>query len=197
MLPKLRVDDAAPWKQRYRAPLVLGAQIAKAAPERGLASSNISGVYQLYAWDVPTGALRQLTNRPEGQLFGVLSPDGRFVYYLNDQMGNEIGHFARLPYEGGDLEDITPGLPPYSPAGIAINQAATTLGMMAANAEGFHFYVLPLGQAGALGAPRLIHRSPRITFGPSLSYDGTIAVLASTERNGKIQFNALAFDVAS
>src|SRR5262249_4944199 len=180
MLSKLRVDDDAPWKQRYRAPLVLGTQIAKSAPDRGLAASNISGVYQLYAWDVPTGALRQLTNRPEGQLFGMLSPDGRFVYYLNDQMGNEIGHFARLPYEGGDLEDTPPNLPPYSPAGIAINQAATTLGMMVANPEGFHFYVISLGQAGALGTPRLIHSSERAVFGPAFSYDGSIAVLGST-----------------
>src|SRR5262245_39791111 len=197
MLPKLRIDDDAPWKQRYRAPLVLGAQLAKASPDRGLAASNISGVYQLYAWDVPTGALRQLTNRPEGQLFGTLSPDGRFVYYLNDQMGNEIGHFARLPYAGGDLEDITPDLPPYSPAGIAVSEAANLIGMMVANPQGFHFYVIPLDQGGTLGAPRLIHRSERAVLGPSLSYDGSIAVLASTERSGKIQFSALAFDVTS
>jgi len=31
-------------------------------------------------------------------------------------------------------------------------------------------------------------------FGPSLSFDGTIAVLASTERSGKMQFSALALD---
>jgi Tol biopolymer transport system component len=62
--------------------------------------STQSSVCQLYAWDVPTGELRQLTDRPEGVLFGGLSPDGCYVYYLEDRQGNEIGHFVRVPFEG-------------------------------------------------------------------------------------------------
>ena len=84
MLNQLHTADDAPWKQRFRTPLTLGTQIAKANPGSGMAASNISGVFQLYAWDVASGELRQLTNRPEGQLFGALAPDARFVYYLND-----------------------------------------------------------------------------------------------------------------
>jgi dienelactone hydrolase len=197
MLKELRAGDDAPWKQRFRVPQALGVQIAKAMPERGLVTSNTSGVYQLYAWDVLSGKLHQLTNRPEGQLFGALAPDGRFVYYLNDELGNEIGHFVRLPYSGGDLEDITPDLPPYSPAGIGFSQAGNLIGLIVANTEGFHCYVVTLDVAGALGTFRALHHSPTPFFGPSLSFDGTVAVLASTERSGKMQFSALAFDTAS
>lgn len=68
MTKKLCVDDTAPWKQRFRAAVILWTQLAKAAPTRGLAASNKSGVYQLYAWHVPTGKLTQLTDRPEGIL---------------------------------------------------------------------------------------------------------------------------------
>jgi dipeptidyl aminopeptidase/acylaminoacyl peptidase len=197
MLEQLRVDRHAPWKQRFRLPQAISTQIAQAAPTRGLAASNLSGVYQLYAWDVPTGDLRPLTNRPEGQLFGTFSPDGRFVYYLNDRMGNEIGHFVRLSFEGGAPEDITPSLPDYSPAGLAVSHDGALIGLISTDPAGFHFYTIAQAADGALGAPRLAYQRERPFFGPTLSYDGTIAVLTSTERSGKMQFSALALDTSS
>jgi len=161
MLNQLQTADDAPWKRRFRVPQTLGTQIAKANPASGLAASNISGVFQLYAWDVATGDLRRLTNRPEGQLFGALSPDGRFVYYLNDALGNEIGHYVRMPYQGGDLEDITPDLAPYSPVGISFSQSGNLIGMIVANQEGFHCYTLTLGVGGGLGTLSPLHIAGR------------------------------------
>src|SRR5690349_9190483 len=111
MLKEPHFDTNAPWKERFRAPVILWTQLAKAAPTYGLAASNRSGVYQLYAWDVPTGALTQLTQRSTGKPMGVLSPDGRYVYYLDDEQGNEIGHYVRIPFAGGAPQDITPDLP--------------------------------------------------------------------------------------
>src|SRR5262249_21048723 len=84
MLREPQLDNSAPWKQRFRAPVIASTQIARLAPTRGLVVSNRSGVYQLYAWDVPSGELRQLTSRPEGVSSGVISQEGRYVYYLND-----------------------------------------------------------------------------------------------------------------
>ncbi|MGH2482794.1 MAG: S9 family peptidase, partial [Ktedonobacteraceae bacterium] len=78
MLKELRVDDAAPWKQRFRTSRIFWTMLADEEPTRGLAASNLSNVVQLYTWDVPTGKLTQLTNRPQGQVFGVISPDGRY-----------------------------------------------------------------------------------------------------------------------
>ena len=46
------------------------------------------------------GALTQLTHRSTGKLSGILSPDGRYVYYLDDEQGNEIGHYVRVPFAG-------------------------------------------------------------------------------------------------
>jgi hypothetical protein len=196
MLNQLHTGDDTPWKQRFRIPKMLGTQIAKANPDSGLVASNISGVFQLYAWDVPTGDLRRLTKRPEGQLFGALAPDARFVYYLNDTLGNEIGHFVRIPYHGGDLEDITPDLAPYSPVGIGFSQSGNLIGLILANREGFHCYTLTLGIGGGLGTLSPLHHSRALMFEPSLSFDGKIVVLASTERSGKMQFSALALNTA-
>ena len=99
MITDLQLDDKATWKQRFRAPIVAWTQIAPANRTRGLAVNNTSGKYQLYAWDVPSGELRQLTERPAGILFGALSGDGRYVYYLDDGQGTEqtSGHQNRKP----------------------------------------------------------------------------------------------------
>ena len=80
MVREPRLDNSAPWKQRFRTPVIANTQIARLAPTRGLVMSNQSGIYQLYTWNVPTGELRQLTDRFEGLLYGVISPNGRYVY---------------------------------------------------------------------------------------------------------------------
>jgi hypothetical protein len=178
------------------APVVLWTSLAQAAPSRGLAASNRSGVYQLYAWDVDGGDLRQLTDRPEGQLSGVLSPDGRHVYYMQDRQGNEIGHYVRLPFEGGEPQDVTPDMPDYSSLSLAVSHAGNLLGFTTAGADGFTSYCVDLGPDGAPGARRSIYRSPKLAFGPTLSYGGEIAVMASTERTGMQHYELLAFDTA-
>ncbi len=197
MLNEPRLDDNAAWKQRFRAPVIHWTQVAEGAPDRGLAASNKSGISQLYAWDVRTGELRQLTDRPKGQVFGSLSPDGRYVYYLDDQDGNEIGHYVRVPFEGGAPEDITPDMPPYSSFSFSQSRAGNRLGMTVAQPDGYHVHMIELDPEAAPDALRELHHSRSIAFGPTLSHNGEVAVVTSTERGGRLHMNLLAFDAES
>jgi dipeptidyl aminopeptidase/acylaminoacyl peptidase len=195
-------DNTPLWQQRFRAPRILYTQLAARAPTRGLAAGNQSGVMQLYAWDVPTGRLRQLTNKPEGLLLGALSPDGRYVYYLEDRQGNEIGHYVRVPFErgtaeGGTAEDVTPSLPPYAANGLALSRASNRLACVTAGPQGFQLYVLELDASGNPGEPRLLHTSARLIGGLSFSADGSLLVVGSTERSGSLTYTLLAFDAAT
>lgn len=196
MLKELQLDDNAPWKQRYHAPAILWSQLARSVPARGLVVSDKSGKSQLYAWDVPSGKLRQLTDRPEGVLFGFISPDGRHVYYLQDKGGNEIGHYVRLPFEGGEPEDITPEMPPYSSFGFNMSRAGNFIGLNIVNAEGFHVFGLKLEQGNIISAPRKLYHSRKLVFGPVLSHGGEIGVVGSTQRTTVQHFSLLAFDTA-
>jgi hypothetical protein len=177
MLTSLQVGDNARWKQRFRAPVIVWTQVALANPTRGLTINNTTGTFQLYAWDVPSGALRQLTERPAGILFGALSGDGRYVYYLDDQQGNEIGHFVRIPFEGGEPQDLTPNLPPYSSFAFASSGSAHHFGFMTADTEGFHIYSLETRANGECGMPHQLFHSRKLTLGPTYSYGGEIAVV--------------------
>jgi len=197
MLPNLQLEDNAPWKQRFRAPIILFTQLAKAAPDRGLVVSNQSGKYQLYAWDVPTGKLRQLTNRPTGIWFGWLAPDGRNVFYLDDKQGNEIGHYVRIPFEGGGSQDLTPDLPPYSSFDFNASLAGNRIGFSIANTEGFHTYCMDCGPGEVLGVPRRLFHSRKLAFGLVFSHGGEIAVITTTDRATLQHYNLLAYDPRS
>ena len=197
MLKELQLDDNASWKRRFRAPIILWTQLAKAAPDCGLAVSNRSGEYQLYAWDVPTGELRQLTNRPTGIWFAWLAPDGRYAYYLDDKQGNEIGHYVRIPFEGGEPQDLTPDLLPYSSFTFDASIAGNRIGFTVADAEGFRTYTVASEPGGALGAPHRLYHSRKLVIGPVFSHGGETTVIATTDRATVLHYSLLAYDVDS
>lgn len=195
MLAKLDLDDNAPWKQRFRAPVVLWTQIAPANRARGLAVTNRSGRYQLYGWDVPSGTLRQLTDRPAGILDAVLAGDGRHIYYLDDKQGNEIGHLVRVPFEGGEAEDVTPELPSYSSFSFSSSGSGRHFGLTAATRDGFDAVAIETSENGTIGTPRLLFHSAKLAFGPWFSFQGELAVVGTTERSAQLHYNLLAFDM--
>src|SRR5215211_5971187 len=169
----------APWKQRFRVQRILWSALAEERPARGMAVSNRTGRFQLYAWEVPTGQLRQLTDRPEGVVFGFIDSLGRHVYYLDDTGGNEIGHLVRVPFLGGEAEDVTPTLPPYTTFGGLTSAAGNLLAFTRADAEGFALTAVDLDPDGEMSEPRVLFRSDQITLSPALSPQGDLAVVSS------------------
>jgi len=195
----LDLSAAAPWRTRFNVSVVAFTQVATLNHRRGLAITNRTGVYQLHRWDTATGELTPLTNAPAGVVFGGLSPDGEWVYYHKDQQGNEIGHFVRIPWtssaEDAQPQDITPELPPYASYSVSQSLNGNVLGFSTADAEGFQMFTMPVAADGALGKETLLYKSARYTAGPLLSYDGDLAVIATTERSSGFNFALYAFDL--
>ena len=84
--------DRAAWEARFRIQRTLWVARSAVRPERGLASTNRSGAYQLERWSVETGELVPYTHEPNGRYTGWLSPDGEWVVWHQDQAGDERGH---------------------------------------------------------------------------------------------------------
>lgn len=195
MRQKLYIEENAPWKQRYRAPAIVTSQIASLVPTKGILGDNRSGTLQWYAWDIPSNELQQITNTPGGHSsFLTISPDGQWVYYLNDKQGNEIGHYVRMPFGGGNLQDLTPDLPLYSSWGFSLSRSGNRIGFTAAYDNQFHAFSVDIEQDGTLGNLRKLYTSPQLLIGALLSYDGSVMTIMSGERTGKPQFSLLAFD---
>ena len=122
----------------------------------------------------------------------MLSADGKYIYYLQDDGGNEIGHFVRVPFAGGAKEDVTPELPPYGAFGISQSFCGNMLGARVTDNSGQMLHLFAPGQE-----PRQIHKSQHLFMGPSLSYEGEIAVIATTEGTGSPDMRLVAFDINS
>jgi Tol biopolymer transport system component len=79
------------WVQRFYDPTILWINPSRNIPHRVILVSNTSGKFQLHSHDFVTGFSRQITKRLQGTLFGSISPDGNFIYYLDDHKGGEYG----------------------------------------------------------------------------------------------------------
>jgi dienelactone hydrolase len=119
------------------------------------------------------------------------------VYYLDDQLGDEIGHYVRVPYEGGEPHDLTPDMPPYASFSLTESLAGNLVGFTLANPDGFHLCCIDVEPERVTGTPRLIYQTKRFAYGPFLSHSGEIAVMASTERTGMQHYSLIALDTAS
>ena len=194
MLNPLDLSADAPWKKRYRAPAIAGSSRAVQNSRRGVIASNKDGAYQIYAWDTETDRLTQLTHDPAGVPHGSISADGEYVYYLRDQGGDEIGHYVRLPFAGGQAQDLTPNLPDYASFDIDDCVSGQALGFTAADDDGFHIYVFARDN---METPVFSLSRSAMTTGPFLSHDAEIAVIASTEKTGVAEYAIEAYDVQS
>ncbi|MBC8099478.1 MAG: hypothetical protein H7Y11_08540, partial [Armatimonadetes bacterium] len=202
MIPPLNLDPDALWQQRYRVPVVAATQIAGMNPTRGLTVTNLSGVYQLHAWDITTGTLRQITAAPAGVVFGGISPDGAWIYYLQDKQGDEIGHYVRVPFTGDahtPRQDLTPHLDPYASFALTQSLSGRVIGFTAAGREGFRMYtVLATAQAdGTLATPQLLYQTLRLAYGPVLSFDAEYAVVVTTEASQYTDTSLRAFNLTT
>ncbi|MFN1186941.1 S9 family peptidase [[Kitasatospora] papulosa] len=180
-----REQEPPQWEQRFRAARVSLPDWAEDAPDRALFVSNATGTYELYAWDRATGKQRQVTDRPNGTTDGVLTPDGRTVWWFADTDGDEFGVWMRQPFEGGPDEPATPGLEPSYPAGLAIGRDGTAVVGRSTDEEGTTVHLVAPG-----ADPVVIYRHRESAGVGDLSHDGTLIALEHTE-HGDAMHSAL------
>ena len=102
------------WRDRFRAPTILGARVAADAPDRGVVITDKSGSFQAFAWNRETGDLTQVTKSAGAVLEAAISADGDWIYALVESVdGAEIGHMHAFPFDGGPSRDLTPDLSDY------------------------------------------------------------------------------------
>ncbi|MEU3125388.1 prolyl oligopeptidase family serine peptidase [Streptomyces sp. NPDC047726] len=180
-----REQEPPQWEQRFRAARVSLPDWAEDAPDRALFVSNATGTYELYAWDRATGKQRQVTDRPNGTTDGVLTPDGRTVWWFADTDGDEFGVWMRQPFEGGPDEPATPGLEPSYPAGLAIGRDGTAVVGRSTDEDGTTVHLVAPG-----AEPVVIYRHRESAGVGDLSHDGTLIALEHTE-HGDAMHSAL------
>lgn len=168
------------WDGRFFDPTIQLVYAAFNAHGRAIAVSNISGKIQLHAHDFETGYDRQVTWKPNGALFGSISPDGEYIYYLNDTTGDEHGHFVRAAFFGGRAIDMTPDLPPYFSYTLGINDANNIFCFTASFADKNKVYIFS-SENSHIHSPKCIYQSKRSISEPIMSGDGAYTCVAVSE----------------
>lgn len=177
------VEEAStipPWEARFRAPRTLWVRMASRRPERAIACSNVSGVFQIHRWHVGEAVGEPLSAFPTGKSDAWISPDGEWVVWHADRAGGELGHFVAVPWSGGQPIDLTPDLPHYASfaAGFGpdgsfgcsiIGRDRVQLGLAAFPPK-------------ADTAPLLLDPGPGFVFGVAPGPDGTVAYSTTAGR---------------
>ncbi len=179
MLKRPITRHDARWKKRFRARSIYWSELARGHRAHGLVLSDLSGQYQLHAWHVKSGELRQLTSQEGGVIFGCLSNDGKQVYYFQDEKGGEVGHFVQVPFNGGEPVDLTPDLPPYASMGVAVGARDRFAVIGLADADGFHAYAIHLQDRAF--EPQRLHHADRLMGSPLIAPAEDLVVLHTTE----------------
>ncbi|MFN2545391.1 MAG: prolyl oligopeptidase family serine peptidase [Actinomycetota bacterium] len=163
------------WRRRFRAGVVSFPSWARDRPERLVYSSNAGGKWELYAWDRERDTHRQVTDRPEGTSHGGLDPTGGWIWWFDDEKGNEFGRWVVEPFEGGEApRQAAPSLPAAYPGGLALAPGVAVIG--SSTDDGTRVYVIR-----GDGEPELLYEHREQASVAGLSRDGELLALSHSE----------------
>lgn len=175
---KYKIPNNNEWKKRFFVPTIQWVYFARNNPNKALLVSNISGKFELHSKDFKTNSLNQVTKRPNGTIFGSISPDGKYIYFVNDKRGNEHGHFTRVPLAGGKSVDITPKLPPYLSYSVQSDNLGKFIVFSASIGKENRVYLATFNEKGQPKKTYQIWKSLSSIKGPIISPDGNYACIS-------------------
>ncbi|HEV3013148.1 MAG TPA: S9 family peptidase, partial [Actinomycetota bacterium] len=179
------------WKQRYRAPSLTLPRWAPDDPDRLVYVSNLSGSWQVHAWDRAADRHRQVSDHPTGVVATGLTPDGSRVVWFEDSKGDEVGRWLQQPFEGGEATPLVTDAEPAWSAGLALGpKGRVAVGL--ASRDGFSVRV---GEVGG-GSEELYRHDEMVDVG-GLSRDGRLLVVHHAEHGDNLHPALRAFDLDS
>jgi hypothetical protein len=177
--PGAQSSVIAPWEARFRAHRILWVRMAAERPDRAIACSNVSGVYQIHRWQVGEAVGEAMTAFPTGKGAAWISPDGAWVVWHADRAGDEVGHFVAAPWEGGEPIDLTPALPGYASFAAGFGTDGT-FGCSIIGSDRVQLAVVPFPPGAE--APRLLDPGPGFVTGMAVGPAGTVAYSTTAGR---------------
>jgi dienelactone hydrolase len=178
------------WKQRYRAPSLTLPRWGIDAPDHLVYASNVSGSWQIHAWDRATDHHRRVTDQPTGVRTGGATPDGASVIWFEDSRGDEIGRWLAQPFAGGEVAPLLPDTKPAWSAGLALGPD----GLAAVGLAGREGFQVRVGRVG--GGTEELYRHEQMVEVADLSRDGGLLVIHHAEHGDNLHPALRAFDTA-
>jgi dienelactone hydrolase len=170
--------DLPDWERRFRAARVGLPRWAEDAPSRCAVVATSGGVIEVHSWDAATGTLTKATGRREGTAHGTIDPSGEWIWWFDDESGNEHGVWRRQPFGGGPGHGVegVAGVPASYSAGLALGRDG--LAVVGCNDEGYgtRVYVTRPGETA-----RVVYEHSEDAGVGALSEDDTLLAIAHSE----------------
>lgn len=164
----------ARWRARFTAARMTAPEWARDEPAANVYVSNVSGVFEIYAWDRATGEHRKVTDRPNGTIHSTIAPDGGAIWWFNDTDGDEFGHWVHEPFPAAERAPVSlPGVPDGYPAGLEVGLGLTAVGV--STDDGTAIYTT------TDGATRTAYASEHDAAVAALSRDETLLAIGHSE----------------
>jgi dienelactone hydrolase len=166
------------WERRFRAPRIGLPDWARDAPERAAVVATADGVLEVHSWDRTGRNLVQATRRKEGTASATIDPAGQFLWWFDDQDGDEYGVWRRQSFGSGpdtDAEDPV-GLPAAYPSGLAIGRDGLVVVGRSDDDFGAQIHVITPG-----APPRLLYAHEEDAGVGDLSEDGELVAISHSE----------------
>jgi len=138
-------SPAAAWEARFRAPTLSLPSWSRHAPGRLVLTSDETGSFQAYVWDLASGSRRRITDERVGVIDATVSADGSRAIWFSDPSGDESGRWLSVPFDGGEPTELLPEAPVGWPDGLAVG--LRRLAAVIADRDGFGVYVSEDGGA--------------------------------------------------
>jgi dienelactone hydrolase len=177
------------WKQRYRAPSLSLPRWAPDEPDHLVYVSNLSGSWQVHAWDRAAGTHRQVSDHPTGVVAAGLTPDGARVVWFEDSKGDEVGRWLQQPFEGGETAPLVADVEPAWSAGLALGPKGLAV-VGVSSRDGFSVRV---GEVG--GGSEELYRHDEMVDVAGVSRDGRLLVVHHAEHGDNLHPALRAFDL--
>src|SRR4029453_9867423 len=177
------------WKQRYRAPSLTLPRWAPDDPDRLVYVSNLSGSWQVLAWDRAPDRHRQVSDHPTGVVAAGLTPDGARVVWFEDSKGDEVGRWLQQPFEGGEASPLVADAEPAWSAGLALGPK----GRVAVGLAGRDGFLVWVGEVG--GTSEELYRHAEMVDVGGMSRDGRLLAVHHAEHGDNLHPALRPFDL--
>jgi dipeptidyl aminopeptidase/acylaminoacyl peptidase len=108
-------------------------------------TSDETGSFQAYVWDLASGSRRRITDERVGVTDATVSADGSRAIWFSDPSGDESGRWLSVPFDGGEPAELLPEAPVGWPDGLAVG--LRRVAAVIADRDGFGVYVSEDGGA--------------------------------------------------
>jgi dienelactone hydrolase len=166
------------WERRFRAGRVGLPDWAADAPDRCAVVATTGGVVELHSWLYGSGVLNQLTARTEGTSQGGIDPSGEWIWWFDDEAGDEHGRWRRQPFgaaPGAGVQAVG-DLPAAYSSGLALGRGGLAIIGQTDDGYGTQIHAIVPDQPG-----RLLYEHAEDAGVGALNEDDTLLAIAHSE----------------